>query len=182
MKQKELQRVKLMQSGREGQFKYMVHVELIRTGKRIEDVESLFKKRKDYIHIKEAMENKRSSFSLKYLESAINALGSNVILEIDIIEKQSQRGIIGGKDICKHKFIASDTTKAKDYRKIIEFEMKRRKVIIEDFSDYFRSNFEYYNFRDFMKGEKDVCSFNFFEKIMKLLKCDVETTIVIETK
>lgn len=75
-----------------------------------------------------------------------------------------------------------DRRRESDFRRIIQTELDAQGKVVEDLRCDFSRDFEYYNFRDFMYKRKDVCSLNFFEKIMKKLNREVCIQITVKEK
>ncbi|WP_304576718.1 hypothetical protein [Romboutsia ilealis] len=75
-----------------------------------------------------------------------------------------------------------DRRRESDFRRIIQAELDAQGKEVEDLRHDFRRDFEYYNFRDFMNKKKDVCSLNFFEKVMKILNREVCIQITIKDR
>lgn len=64
------------------------------------------------------------------------------------------------------------------YRLLIQRELDYKGLNVDDMQLMFKIPHEYYNFRDFMKGSKNVCSYTFFEKIIN--KLGKESNVKIE--
>lgn len=171
MSSKKVTRLTLPKSGRETQLRNLMLKELERKSMIIEEVQGSFKRLDEFEQVVKYLKRESSTFKLKYFDAVMEGIGSDVELEIEVHDMIRKENKI---------FLISTKPRGDEYRQIIKSYMDVRRLELHDLSSDFRSSYEFYNFRDLMEGKTSVCSINFFEYIMRRLKCEVKITVIVK--